>query len=196
MPEVERGFASADVLSAYDASIVELERLGAEVVEAKLPFSFADSAALNMRIMQAESYTLLHELIDDEQSPLDPYVRPRIAAGRTITAQAYIKALYERQAMKKAFMKALEGIDALLTPTTMTTALPLDEVDETSAPAHYTRFVNFLDLCALVLPNGFDGGGLPTSLQIVCRPYDEATALRIGWAYQDATAWHLRRPAE
>ncbi len=196
MPEAERKFASADVLAAYDASIVELERLGAEIVDANLPFGFADVAALNMRIMQAESYTLLHELIDDEKSPLDPHVRPRIAAGRTITAQAYIAALYQRQAMKKAFMAALDGIDALLTPTTMTTALPLDEVDQTNAPAHYTRFGNFLELCGLALSNGFDGGGLPTSLQIMCRPYDEATALRIGWAYQDATDWHLRRPAE
>jgi aspartyl-tRNA(Asn)/glutamyl-tRNA(Gln) amidotransferase subunit A len=37
-------------------------------------------------------------------------------------------------------------------------------------------------------------GGLPTSLQIVCRSYDEATALRIGWAYQAATDWHHRVP--
>jgi aspartyl-tRNA(Asn)/glutamyl-tRNA(Gln) amidotransferase subunit A len=73
---------------------------------------------------------------------------------------------------------------------------PLDEVDQTSAPAHYTRFGNFLDLCALSLPNGFARDGLPISLQIVCRSYEEATALRIGIAYQDATDWHLRRPPE
>ena len=49
---------------------------------------------------------------------------------------------------------------------------------------------------AMSLPNGFAGDGLPTSLQIACRAYDEATALRIGWAYQNATDWHLRRPPE
>jgi len=53
-----------------------------------------------------------------------------------------------------------------------------------------------LDLCALSLPNSFARDGLPISLQIVCRSYDEATALRIGWAYQDATDWHIRRPPE
>ena len=57
-----------------------------------------------------------------------------------------------------------------------------------------TRWVNFLDLCALSVPNGFTVGGLPISLQIVCRGYDEATALRIGWAYQTATDWHERVP--
>jgi aspartyl-tRNA(Asn)/glutamyl-tRNA(Gln) amidotransferase subunit A len=196
MPEAERGFASADVLAAYDASLVEIERLGAEIVGLKLPFGFADVAALNLRIMAAKSYAILRELIDDPDAPLDEHVRPRIAAGRSITAQAYLEALQQREAMKLAFAGALKGIDALLTPTTMRTALPLDEVDQTKAPAHYTRFGNFLDLCALALPNGFDGQGLPTSLQIVCRAYDEATALRIGCAYQNATEWHLRRAPE
>ena len=196
MPESERDYASAEVLAAYDASLVELERLGAEIVSVDLPFGFADVAALNLRIMAAESYAILRELIDDENAPLDPHVRPRIVAGRTLTAQAYIEALHQREAMKQAFGAALDGLDALLTPTTMTTAVPLDEVDQTKAPAHYTRFGNFLDLCAVSVPNGSGAGGLPTSLQIVCRGYDEATALRVGWAYQNATDWHLRRPPE
>jgi aspartyl-tRNA(Asn)/glutamyl-tRNA(Gln) amidotransferase subunit A len=146
--------------------------------------------------MAAESYAILRELIDNESAPLDPHVRPRIVAGRTLTAQAYIEALHEREKMKLSFNAAMAGVDALLTPTTMTTAVPLDEVDQTTAPAHYTRFGNFLDLCAVAVPNGFGAGGLPTSLQVVCRAYDEATALRIGWAYQNATEWHLRRPPD
>lgn len=196
MPEAERKYASADVLAAYDASLEEFARLGAEIVSVDLPFEFADVAALNLRIMAAESYTIYHELIDDESAPLDPDVRPRIAGGRSVTAKAYIEALQAREEMKHKFAAALDGIDALLTPTTMTTALPLEEVDQTTAPAHYTRFGNFLDLCGLAVPNGFDKSGLPTSLQIICRTYDEATALRIGWAYQNATDWHLRRPPE
>ncbi len=194
MPEAERAFASKDVLAAYDASLDQFERLGAEIVKVDLPFGFADVAALNLRIMAAESYANLHELIDDAKAPLDPDVRPRIAAGRGISSQAYLEALSMRETMKQKFTAALEGIDALLTPTTMTTALPLEEVDQSTAPAHYTRFGNFLDLCGLAVPNGFDAGGLPTSLQIVCRGYDEATALRIGFAYQEATDWHRRRP--
>ena len=194
MPEGERQHASADVLAAYDGSLAELERLGAEIVPVKLPFLFADVAAFNLRIMAAESYALYHELIDDEAAPLDPHVRPRIAAGRGISAQSYIEALQMRVTMKQQFAAALEGIDALLTPTTMTTAVPVEEVDQTKAPAHFTRFGNFLDLCALALPNGIAPDGLPTSLQIVCRGGDEATALRIGWALQQATQWHLQRP--
>jgi aspartyl-tRNA(Asn)/glutamyl-tRNA(Gln) amidotransferase subunit A len=195
MPEVERQHASAEVLTAYDRSLVELERLGAQIAGIGLPFLFADVAAANLRIMAAESYAILHELIDDERAPLDPHVRPRIAAGRGISAKDYLAALHEREIMKLKFARAMEGFDALLTPTTMTTPLPLEDVDQTKAPAHFTRFGNFLDLCALALPNGVGAGGLPTSLQIACRGGDEATALRIGWAYQNATEWHLRRPS-
>ena len=194
MPELEQQYASPQVLAAYERSLSEMEKLGAQIVDIKLPFLFADVSDFNMRIMAAESYTLYHELIDDDKSPLDPHVRPRIAGGRNISARTYIEALSMRNVMKAQFAAALEGIDALLTPTTMTTALALDEVDQAKGPAHYTRFANYLDLCALALPNGIAPDGLPTSLQIVCRTNDEATALRVGWAYQDSTDWHLRRP--
>ena len=195
MPQSERQFASDEVLAAYDRSLDELARLGAEIVDVTLPFALADVAALNLRIMAAESYAILHELIDDESTQLDPDVRPRIAAGRSVTAKEYLEALQAKEDRKRQFLAALDGIDALLTPTTMTTAIPVDEVDQKTAPAHFTRFGNFLELCGVALPNGFDSKGLPTSLQIACRPYDEATALRIGWAYQNATEWHLRRPS-
>jgi aspartyl-tRNA(Asn)/glutamyl-tRNA(Gln) amidotransferase subunit A len=65
---------------------------------------------------------------------------------------------------------------------------------QTTTPAVFTRFVNFLDLCAVAVPNGFTAGGLPTSLQIICRAYAESLALRIGHAYQSAHEWHLCVP--
>jgi aspartyl-tRNA(Asn)/glutamyl-tRNA(Gln) amidotransferase subunit A len=184
------------VLAAYDAALVQLERLGAEVVSVELPYVLTDFVAHTGDIISAEGYALMRELVDDEKATLDEHVRPRLAAGRTITARGYLDALRKREAMKLEFAAALADVDALLTPTTATPAVPVDEVDQTGSPAHFTRFVNFLDLCALAVPNGFSADGLPCSLQIVCRGYDEATALRIGHAYQNATEWHLRTPPE
>ena len=195
MPDSEARHASADVIRAYEESLRVLGSLGAEIVAPELPFRFEDVAASNLRIMAAESYALYHDLIDDPAAPLDPDVRPRIAAGRDISARAYLEALHQRALMKQQFAQAMDGLDALLTPSTMTTALPLAEVDQTKAPAHYTRFGNYLDLCALSLPNGSDPQGLPTSLQIVCRGEREDLALRIGWAFEQATDWHARRPS-
>jgi aspartyl-tRNA(Asn)/glutamyl-tRNA(Gln) amidotransferase subunit A len=196
MLEAERTGVAADVLAAYDASLDALTGLGAEIVSVRLPRRFADFTDLTGRIIGAEGYFLLGDLVYDLSLPIDDAVRPRIGVGRAISARDYLRALSERERAKKEFVATLDGIDALLTPTTMTAAIPLDKVDQNSTPAHFTRFVNALDLCALALPNGFTADGLPLSVQIICRGYDEATALRIGWAYQEATNWHERRPPE
>ena len=194
MPEEERSGVDAEVLAAYDASLETLARLGAEIVTVALPRRFADFTDLTGRIIGAEGYFLVGDLVDDPTLPIDDAVRPRIASGRGVSARDYLSALSERDEAKRDFAAALGDVDALLTPTTRTAAVPLDEVDQTSTPAHFTRFVNALEDCALALPNGFTTTGLPLSLQIICRGYDEATALRIGWAYQQATDWHERRP--
>ena len=68
--------------------------------------------------------------------------------------------------------------------------------DQSGTAAHFTRPVNYLGLCALAVPDGFTAGGLPTSLQIICAAGEEAMALRIGWAYEDATTWKDRRAPE
>jgi aspartyl-tRNA(Asn)/glutamyl-tRNA(Gln) amidotransferase subunit A len=196
MPEAEREGVDNEVLAAYDAALESLARLGAEILTPDLPCRFADYTDLTGRIIGAEGYFLLGELIDDMSLPIDEAVRPRIAVGRGISARDYLAALRDREEAKRQFAAAIADIDALLTPTTQMAAIPLDAIDQTSTPAHFTRFVNFLDLCALALPNGFTAAGLPISLQIACRGYDEATALRIGWAYQQASDWHERRPPE
>ena len=194
MPAVERDGVASDVLAAYDAALDTLARLGAEIVAAPLPRRFADFTDLTGRIIGAEGYFLVGDLVDDMSLPIDDAVRPRIGSGRGVSARDYLRALREREEAKQEFAAALGEIDALLTPTTLTAAIPLDMVDQASTPAHFTRFVNALDLCALALPVGFNAAGLPLSLQIICRGYDEATALRIGWAYQQATDWHERWP--
>jgi aspartyl-tRNA(Asn)/glutamyl-tRNA(Gln) amidotransferase subunit A len=194
MPAAERDGVDGEVLAAYDSSIETLAQLGAEIVTPELPCRFGDYTLLTGRIIGAEGYFLLGDLIDDMSLPIDEAVRPRIALGRGISARDYLAALRDRDEAKRKFTAATADVDALLTPTTQTAAIPLDAVDQSTTPAHFTRFVNFLDLCALAVPNGFTAAGLPISLQIVCRGYDEATALRIGWAYQQATRWHERRP--
>jgi aspartyl-tRNA(Asn)/glutamyl-tRNA(Gln) amidotransferase subunit A len=194
MPAAERDGCAAEMLAAYDAAVETLARLGAEIVEVALPCRFADATDMTGRIIGSEAYQLVGDLVDNPALPIDDAVRPRIQLGRGISARDYLAALAERDALKRRFLGALDGIDALLTPTTQTVAIPVQSVDQTTTPAHFTRFVNLLEMCALSIPDGFTQTGLPLSLQIICRPYDEATTLRIGWAYQQATDWHERHP--
>jgi len=52
----------------------------------------------------------------------------------------------------------------------------------------------FLTLCGLAMLAGFGADGLPLSVQIVGRPFDETRVLRLGKAFEDATQWPARRP--
>lgn len=194
MPAVEREGVVPEMLEAYDRSLETLAALGAEIVDVALPFRFVDLVNLSS-ITQAEAFHFNRQLAEDPGTPLGEAVRKRLLAGSAVTAESYLATKRQQVAYKRAFAEAMEGIDAILTPTTETPAIPVAEADEGVVPSRFTRFGNLLEICALALPNGFSAGGLPLSLQIACRAYDEATALRIGQAYQGATEWHLRAPA-
>jgi aspartyl-tRNA(Asn)/glutamyl-tRNA(Gln) amidotransferase subunit A len=194
MAASERAGVNTEVLAAYDRSLDQLAGMGAEIVELALPRSFHDYGSASGRIMAAEAYALLSSIVDNNALPLDEAVRPRIRAGASISARDYLETLAERKRLKLEFAAATERVDALLAPVTISPAIPLDEVDQRTTPAFFTRWVNFLDLCGLAVPNGATPSGLPLALQIVCRGGDEAMALRIGWAWQTATDWHTHIP--
>ncbi|HEY1856300.1 amidase [Acidocella sp.] len=195
IPESERAGVAPDILAAYDQALETLARAGAQVSTIALPKKFGDYTLLTSQIMQTEAFGLVGDLALDETLPIDESVRARILAGAKISAADYFNALRARDVLKAEFAAAFAEFDAVLTPTTAMTAIPVEDVDQSVMPSHFTRFVNILDLCGLAVPTGISAAGLPTSLQIVCRGYDEDTALRIGWAYQSVTDWHERVPA-
>lgn len=194
IPEPERDAVDREVLAAYDESIDVLRQAGAQIVQIALPYGYAEVGALNGLIMSAEGYAVNAELLDDSAQPLDEDVRPRLLSGRDISAGAYIRSLRQREAMQHDMDSVFGGIDAVLTPTTTTPALKLEDVDQSKSAAHFTRFANFFNLPALALPNGATDQGLPTSLQIIGRTHNEALVLDIGRVYQKLTEWHRRTP--
>ncbi len=194
LPSRERDMVAADILAAYDRSLTVLAELGADIVDVTLPFGFADFATMTGRIIGAEGYLHVGHMVDDMSLPLDPAVRPRIWVGKDLSARDYLTTLREQQDVKTRFLDALDGIDAMLTPTVPTAAIPLDQVDESATPAYFTRAFNLLEMCAVTLPNGFTPEGLPSGLQIACRGYDEAKALRIAWAFEQTTDYGCHVP--
>ena len=196
LPDTERVSVDKEILAAYDAAVDTLAKLGAEIVRVALPHRLSDYAAATGRIIGAEGYRFVGELVDDPKLPTDPDVRPRIQLGRTISARDYIVTLHEREEHKRAYARAMAGVDALLTPTALTAAIPIDKVDQAGTAAHFTRPGNYLGLCGVAVPNGFTGDGMPTSLQILCAAGEEAMALRIARGYERAAITPSRRPPE
>ncbi|HXF77794.1 MAG TPA: amidase [Usitatibacter sp.] len=193
LPKAEREGVQAEVLEAYDASLEALAKLGARIVDIDLPFRLGDFTNMT-NITNAEGYLVNRATMDDPARKVDDVVRRRLLAGAKIAAHEYLASLRLREELKLKWTGAMDGIDAFLTPSTETAAFPLTEIDYDAAPVRFARWVNILDLCGLVVPNGFTRGGLPTSLQVVGRGYEEAMVLRVGQAYQGVTEWHLRMP--
>ncbi|MEK6601769.1 MAG: Asp-tRNA(Asn)/Glu-tRNA(Gln) amidotransferase subunit GatA [Candidatus Binatota bacterium] len=110
----------------------------------------------------------------------------------------YLKAQKVRALIKKDFAAALKKCDAIITPTTPTTAFQIGEKTQDPLQMYLsdilTISVNLAGLPALSLPCGFDSQGLPTGMQIIGKHFDEPTILRIAFAYEQATEWHKKKP--
>src|SRR5262249_36658138 len=130
-------------------------------------------------------------------------VKRRIMLGTYALSAGYYDAYYlnaqqVRTLIRMDFQKAFETCDALVTPVSPTTAFRLGE--KTADPVTmylsdiFTISVNLAGLPALALSCGFDRSGLPIGLQVIGRPFDAETVLRVGQAYEQATKWHGRRP--
>ena len=110
----------------------------------------------------------------------------------------YLKAQKVRTLIRQDFLKAFETVDALLTPVAPTPAFALGEKVNDPLKMYlsdiYTIPVNLAGTCAMSLPCGFSTDERPIGLQLIGKPFDEATLLRTAHAYEQATEWHKRKP--
>jgi aspartyl-tRNA(Asn)/glutamyl-tRNA(Gln) amidotransferase subunit A len=188
------GPISAGVERAYRDIGAACSALGAHLRVVRLPRSFEEYMQRAGDIMSAECYATLADVVDDDQAPIDGFIRARVRRGRNISARGYLGLLDYRRLAQREWAEALADTDALLVPTCPFPAIPLTEVDENATPlSRLGRFVNLLDLCAIALPAGLEAG-LPVSVQIVAAKFHEPVALRVARALERTTGWGRRHP--
>ncbi|HJQ60025.1 MAG TPA: amidase family protein, partial [Vineibacter sp.] len=184
----------ADVTAAWRAAAKTFEGLGARIETVKLPDWFFDVMGNTTAISASEAFALHGAYIDDMNLPIGPAVRARVQVGRKIGPGVYAAELRRMGERRRAFFDQYRSADALLLPSVPIPAAPLAEIDEMAPiPPLYTRIGNYLGMCGLAMPTGLSGG-LPVSVQILGKPYAEATVLKLGKAFQDATGFHKARP--
>ena len=189
----ERNHCSPDVLVAYDDAVRRLMALGVEIEVFTAPQRYGDLANANGALTIYEGYAHHKNLYEDPSRRVDEDVRKRMLTGRMMTHASHQQRLRTREKDMQQFNKALTGFDALLTPTIISAAPLLSEIDQDVSPGHFTRPFNYLDMCALAMPTQPTPTGLPTSLQIAARASQEALTLRIGAALE-ATFGTQTRP--
>jgi aspartyl-tRNA(Asn)/glutamyl-tRNA(Gln) amidotransferase subunit A len=210
------------IRGAVEAALELYAGLGAEIVELSLPhteYAIATyyliataEASSNLARYDGVRYGVrvdpgagLAEMYNATRSTgFGPEVKRRIMLGTYALSAGYYEAYYGRAQrvrtlIRRDFAAAFEKVDALVTPTSPTTAFALGEKVDDPIQMYladiFTVGVNLAGLPGLSLPCGFSDDGLPIGLQLVGAPWSEATLLRVGRAYERETDWHARRPA-
>lgn len=209
-----------DVRKAVELAATTYRDLGAEIVEVSLPHT-AYAVACYYLIATAEASSNLarydgvrYGLRDENAEKLvDMYmqsrsagfgaeVKRRIMLGTYALSSGYydayyIKAQKVRTLIRQDFLNVFEEVDTLLTPVAPTPAFALGEKTDDPLKMYlsdiYTIPVNLAGTCAMSLPCGFSTEGLPIGLQLIGKPFDEATMLRTGHAFEQATEWHKEK---
>jgi aspartyl-tRNA(Asn)/glutamyl-tRNA(Gln) amidotransferase subunit A len=214
LAQVDDAELAADVRRSYEASLARLEALGAEVVEVSVPaldgalaayyLLSASEASTNLARFDGLRYGrraaggAAEELAglyrESRSAGFGPEVKRRILLGTFALSAGYHEAWYQRaqgvaETLRRQLAAALEEADLLATPTAPGGAFafgarrrPLSMYlsDVFTVPA------SLAGLPALALPCGRDAAGLPLSLQLVGRSFDEATVLAAGHALEGA----------
>jgi aspartyl-tRNA(Asn)/glutamyl-tRNA(Gln) amidotransferase subunit A len=177
--------------------------LGAHVDRMAVPEADEAFASRKRALMiAAEACVVNQPFLDEHFDALDPVVSQRMIAGRTMTAPDYAGLLRQWGELRKRVVRTLQDVDALIVPTTMIPARPLNEIDvDVDTYMAYngqylrnTSIGNILNLCGVSVPCGFTSQGLPIGLMVYAKPFQEAKALRVSYAYEQATPWHDRHP--
>ena len=181
----------AAALAAFDV----LRKEGATIEEVDAPS--LDLALAVWAPLMSEAYEYHVETLRRSPEKFGEGLRTRVYFSALFTAQDVQRAQRLRARIGREVDALLSRVDALIFPGQAMPALRFEDFPSTGfAPAsiRYTAPWNLLGLPAVVVPSGFTREGLPVSIQLVGRRFDDAMVLRVARAYERATEWHRRRP--
>jgi aspartyl-tRNA(Asn)/glutamyl-tRNA(Gln) amidotransferase subunit A len=209
-----------EVKAAMEAAIATYRQLGAETVEVGLPHTdYAVACYYLIATAEASSNLARYDgvrfglRVEEGRGLIDMYMKSRAAGfGAEVKRRImlgtyalssgyydayYLKAQKVRTLIRQDFLEAFNQADVLLTPVAPTPAFRLGEKAGDPLQMYlsdiFTIPVNLAGTCAMSVPCGFSAAG-PIGLQLIGKPFGEADILRAGYAFEQATEWHKRKP--
>jgi aspartyl-tRNA(Asn)/glutamyl-tRNA(Gln) amidotransferase subunit A len=181
-----------EVIATVRAAIAAMQQLGASVHEIDLPHAFLGPAA-SWAIAYTESFAFHRENFFARPRDYTPTFLHKITGAALLTAEERVTAQRLRQVITAEFVAALETVDVIVAPTTAYPAYPIGGSSPQADMHSLTRPISLTGLPALALPCGFTRAGLPVSMQLIGRAWEESTVLRVGYAYEQAAGWYHHR---
>ncbi len=187
--------ADPDVVSLVEDAIQVLAGLGADVREMTFPEAVqAEREEDNLRLLRTEAVVVHREALTEAPDSFGSDVRARLQVEPGLLAVDLAEIQRKRAEMMETAAARLRDVEAVAGPTMLSPAPCLSDLDRGEPHRLLTRLVNWLGLCAISVPCGFTSRGLPVGLQLTGKPYDEATILRLAYAYEQATDWRAAHP--
>ncbi|WP_354678353.1 Asp-tRNA(Asn)/Glu-tRNA(Gln) amidotransferase subunit GatA [Cupriavidus plantarum] len=213
---------SADVEQAVRAALAEYEKLGATLVDVSLPktelsipvYYVIAPAEASSNLSRFDGVRYGHRAAE-YRDLLDMYkksraegfgaeVKRRILVGTYVLSHGYYDAYYLqaqkiRRIIADDFQRAFAQCDVIMGPVAPTVAWKLGEKSADPVQMYladiFTLSTSLAGLPGMSVPCGFGEGNMPVGLQLIGNYFDEARLLQTAHAFQQATDWHLRRPA-
>jgi aspartyl-tRNA(Asn)/glutamyl-tRNA(Gln) amidotransferase subunit A len=189
---------NAEVTAAYQQASEVFKDLGAEIVPLQLDWLMP--SILSSRQLAGTDAAVFHQQrLQMDADSFGADVLFRLRNDPPANAVDYAAIRHQQAEMQARARQLFSEIDVLLTPTLpFVAARRDDQVMIELGRTHYSRFTspfNFLGVPAMSVPCGFNSEGMPIGLQIVGGAWREADVLRAGYAFEQATTWHLRKPS-
>jgi aspartyl-tRNA(Asn)/glutamyl-tRNA(Gln) amidotransferase subunit A len=195
-----------DVHNVVAASLDVFRQAGAAIVPVKIPESVSIASNLHPLVMKAEGSANHKPWKRTRGAEYSAEVGNRLEAGFFITASDYINALQYRVFALEDFLDTVfSKVDVLHTPLLPIPTPTLKQTAYSNGPNYLnmvvaltrnTKVINFLGLPALSVTCGYTSDGMPTSFQLVGRPFSESLLFRLGHRYQLETGLHRDIPHE
>ena len=189
--------AGAEFAQALEAALDVLKRLGATVEVARMR-PVQDYYDVKIIIAESELLSVHQQDLIERPQDFGEMFLGRVLGASLFQAVDYVQAQRERARMVAEMQSLYERFDVLVTAG-LGPAPRLDHYREIGFWARWQRPNLMTPFSvsagpALVQCIGYSSAGLPMSMQVVGRPFDEPTVFRVGNAYEGATAWRNRRP--
>ena len=175
----------------YEASLAQLTKLGASIVEIDIEPFYAAARLLYEGPWVAERYLTIRALIASSPESILPVTRQIILAGAHGSAADAFAAFYQLDDLRRVRDHTFRSIDAMVLPTAPTIysieQVQADPIALNSRLGTYTNFVNLLDMCGLAVPSAMRPDGTPFGVTLLAPAHDDIPLAAIGRAFHAAT---------
>jgi len=189
--------ADPALVPTFDAAAEALAGLGADVVEVTLPH-YAEMGTAVLLTMAAEALAYHRNDVGRRGHDYFAATRQILALGAFSSGADYVQAQRVRRLVQGELAELFARVDVVAAPTCAIGSPSYERLAVDGVMGVFglilTAYWDGVGNPVLVVPMGFTADGLPLSLQLAGRPFDEATLVRVGDAYQSVTDWHQQVP--